>query len=460
MNTQPAHLLLAAVASAVWLLVCLLVWRRARARQRSAASLVASSSVGTHAPLLVAYASQTGTAENLAMQTASGLQTAGVNVQLLSFQQLNAATLQSFAEVLLIVSTYGEGDPPDAAADFVGTAMGESTVDLSGTRYGLLVLGDSTYRNFCGFGKRLDEWMQARGAQQLFNRIDVDNGEPEALHAWWRQLSHIAAIADLPQWQDVPFEPWILRDRRHLNPGSAGAPAFHVELVRQGATTEGWQSGDLLQVQIPADPSRPRDYSIASIPADGAVHLLIRLEQRTDGSTGLASGWLTQTAAPGTVVHARLRAHSQFRIGDNTARDLILIGNGTGLAGLRAHLKERARELAAGAAPRRHWLIFGERQAAFDALYADELAAWQSSGLLTELDLVYSRDGQPDRYVQDRLLTRAGQLREWVAAGAAIYVCGSLEGMAEGVATVLRAELGEAELGKLQQQGRYRRDVY
>jgi len=459
MNTGPSHLLLAAIGSAAWLIVCALVWRRARAKRRATEALVDVGGDSARAPLLVAFASQTGMAENLALQTIAALQTAGVNGQLLSFAQLNAAKLQSFKEVLLIASTYGEGDPPDAAADFIGAALPESA-DLSGTRYGLLALGDRTYRNFCGFGRRLDEWLQQRGAHPMFARIDVDNGEPEALHAWWRELSHIAATADLPAWQDVPYEPWVLRDRRHLNPGSAGGPVFHLELVRQGAVTAGWQSGDLLQIQIPADPGRPRDYSIASIPADGAVHLLVRLEQRADGTTGLASGWLTQQAAPGSTVRARLRAHSQFRLDENAARDLILIGNGTGIAGLRAHLKQRAHEQASGGQPHRHWLIFGERQAAFDALYADDLAAWQASGLLAALDLVYSRDGQAERYVQERLQARAAQLRAWVEAGAALYVCGSLQGMAEGVATVLRAELGEAELARLQHEGRYRRDVY
>lgn len=459
MNSQPANLLLAASATAIWLLVCLLVWRRARAKLRSTTALGAADTDSTRPPLLVAYASQNGMAENLAMQTTTSLQTAGVNVLMVSFAHLDAATLQSFEEVLLIASTYGEGDPPDPAAEFVGAVMG-SDVDLSRTRYGLLALGDSTYRNFCGFGRRLDEWMLDRGAQPMFARIEVDNGEPDALHAWWRELSHIAATTDLPEWQDVPFEPWVLTGRRHLNPGSAGGPVFHLELARQAGHAGGWESGDLLQVQVPADPARPRDYSIASIPADGAVHLLVRLEQRDDGTTGLASGWLTQQASPGTIVQARLRTHSQFRLDDNATRDLILIGNGTGIAGLRAHLKQRARLQAAGASSCRNWLIFGERQAAHDALYADDLAAWQASGVLTQLDLVYSRDGDAERYVQDRLRSKAAQLREWVAAGAAIYICGSLEGMAEGVAVVLRAELGEAELARLQHEGRYRRDVY
>lgn len=460
MNTQPANMGMAVFATAFWVVVCLLVWRRAQRKRRAAESLAQAQGDSEGVPVLVAHASQTGTAENLAMYTASALQTAGRLVRLVPIACLDAAMLASCGEVLFIVSTYGEGDPPDAAADFVGTVMRDAGVELSSLHYGLMVLGDRTYRNFCGFGRRLDAWLAERHAVAMFDRIEVDNGDPDAIHAWWRELSHIAATADLPQWQDVPFDSWVLRERRHLNPGSAGGPVYHIELDRHGIATAGWQSGDLLQIQIPAEPDRPRDYSIASIPADGSVHLLVRLERREDGSTGLASGWLTGQAAIGAVVKARLRAHSQFRLDGNEQRDLILIGNGTGLAGLRAHLRQRTHEQALGSAPRRHWLVFGERQAAHDALYADETTAWQASGLLAELDLVYSRDGHPDRYVQDRLRSRAGELRAWVEAGAAIYVCGSLEGMAEGVAAVLRAELGEAVLAALQQQGRYRRDVY
>jgi sulfite reductase (NADPH) flavoprotein alpha-component len=154
--------------------------------------------------------------------------------------------------------------------------------------------------------------------------------------------------------------------------------------------------------------------------------------------------------------------HNQFRIGDNVARDLVLIGNGTGIAGLRAHLRQRAllRADPAHATSTRHWLLFGERQAAHDALYSSELQAWRDSGLLAKLDLVYSRDGGEHRYVQQRLQAGAAMLREWIDAGAAIYVCGSLEGMAAGVDAVLREALGEEHLAQLQRDGRYRRDVY
>ena len=134
---------------------------------------------------------------------------------------------------------------------------------------------------------------------------------------------------------------------------------------------------------------------------------------------------------------------------------MILIGNGTGLAGLRAHLKARA---AVGA--HRNWLLFGERNAAADRLHADELDAWQTTGVLERLDLVFSRDGHPQRYVQDALHAHAGTLRAWVDEGAALYVCGSLEGMAPGVDAALNEILGQSRMTALADAGRYRRDVY
>jgi sulfite reductase (NADPH) flavoprotein alpha-component len=155
-----------------------------------------------------------------------------------------------------------------------------------------------------------------------------------------------------------------------------------------------------------------------------------------------------------------LRSHSNFHEGDNAGRDLILIGNGTGLAGLRSHLKQRANRRAATAAVQRHWLIYGERNASRDQYYRAELEAWQQDGLLTFLDYVYSRDGGQRRYVQDLLRAEAVRVRHWVERGAAFYVCGSLEGMAAGVDATLHEILGRTTVADLSRAGRYRRDVY
>ncbi|HVK80300.1 MAG TPA: sulfite reductase flavoprotein subunit alpha, partial [Verrucomicrobiae bacterium] len=155
-----------------------------------------------------------------------------------------------------------------------------------------------------------------------------------------------------------------------------------------------------------------------------------------------------------STVDVRLRRNTNFHAPPD-ARPLILIGNGTGLAGLRALLKAR---IAAG--HRRNWLLFGEREAAVDFLYGDELRAWQAQGWIERLDLAFSRDQAERVYVQHRLAQASGALRLWVDDGAAIYVCGSLAGMAPGVHAVLLDALGAGRIEQLVAAGRYRRDVY
>jgi sulfite reductase (NADPH) flavoprotein alpha-component len=150
-----------------------------------------------------------------------------------------------------------------------------------------------------------------------------------------------------------------------------------------------------------------------------------------------------------------VRAHPHFRLGANQARPLILVGNGTGIAGLRAHLKSRIDDGQV-----RNWLLFGERNAAHDQHYRAELAGWHAGGQLARLDLAFSRDQEAPCYVQHLLEQQAERLREWVGQGAAIYVCGSLQGMAAGVHAALVAALGEAQVEALAVDGRYRRDVY
>ena len=209
------------------------------------------------------------------------------------------------------------------------------------------------------------------------------------------------------------------------------------------------------QALIDALPPLPhREYSIASLPADGGVELLVRAMKRADGALGLGSGWLTAHAAQGAEIAARVRTNRAFH-GPSDDRPLILIGNGTGLAGLRAHLKARA-----SAGRHRNWLVFGERTSAHDYFHRDEIEAWRTSGVLARLDLAFSRDQDRKVYVQHRLMEAAEHVRAWVADGAAIYVCGSLAGMAPAVDAALADILGTGTLEALATQERYRRDVY
>ncbi len=455
-NDPTRWLLLAALCSG-YAMVCLAPYLRARRKRISlAAQQAPGATAATWSPQwIVAYASQTGNAEELAGQTATSLRLSGIAVRQVELSGLNGADLQGAERMLFLTSTYGDGDAPDAAASFAGRLM-TATLPLAHLHYAVLALGDSSYTQFCGFGRALDQWLHEQGARSLFPRIEVDRSAGGAIAQWRQQLSHLAGTSDAPDWNAPSFESWRLAARQLLNPGSAGAPLYHIELEPAApAALPEWQSGDLLQVAAPSDPAQPREYSIASIPADGRVHLLVRLHCHEDGSLGAASGWLTQQAEIGADILLRLRQHRRFRLEGNAERPLILIGNGSGIAGLCGHLKTRA-----SSGQRCNWLLFGERNAQYDFHYRAQLQAWQQAGLLPRMDMAFSRDQAERLYVQDRVRGNADELTTWVKQGAAIYVCGSLEGMASGVDQALEEILGRAALDELAAQGRYRRDVY
>jgi len=457
---------------------------------------------------LVVFASQTGTAEQLAQQTMQSLHQAGKGARLLELSALDETLLQQARHVLFVVSTTGEGDAPDGAARFVTHRMREPMA-LAQLRYGLLSLGDSDYDDFCGFGRQLQHWLQRSGATSLFDAVEVDNGDAAALRHWQHHLALLTGVAELPDWQRPDYQRWQLIERQQLNPQSIGGPCFHLALrPLQGQMI--WKAGDLVEVgprhadaaveqwlaaqgldgksvvacreqratlrewlvgsHLPSDtdvtghavemivaqlqPLPHREYSIASLPSDGALHLLVRRMQRDDGTSGIGSGWLTQHAAVGGEIALRIRANAGFHAPEDE-RPLILIGNGTGLAGLRALLKSRIER-----GHLRNWLLFGERQIGRDFYYREEIGLWMQRGAIERLDLAWSRDGEQRVYVQDRLREAADVLRAWVEDGAAIYVCGSLAGMAPGVDAVLREALGDTIVEALREQGRYRRDVY
>lgn len=201
-------------------------------------------------------------------------------------------------------------------------------------------------------------------------------------------------------------------------------------------------------------PIGSREYSIASIASDGVLELIVRQERHSDGNLGLGSGWLTEYLPLNGTLSLRLRRNSGFHLPE-AAAPMILIGNGTGLAGLRSLIRARV-----NADEQRNWLLFGERNQAHDLLCGDELQGWLQSGDLARLDLAFSRDQAEKVYVQDVLLQQAEEFKRWVADGACVYVCGSLQGMAAGVDAALNGMLGEAAVQQLIEDGRYRRDVY
>ena len=460
---ESSRLVAAAATVALYAAMCAAVLRRERrksADEAARAQALAGDARGR--PLLIAHASQTGAAEQLAWQTAQALHGAALPLRVAALGTLTPDDFASAASVLFIASTCGEGDAPDSAMPFVRRFMGDAPIaSLGGIHYGVLALGDREFAGFCAFGHRLDDWLRRHGARPLFERVEVDGLAPRDLARWKHELGRLASVGDTLAWSEPERQAWRLVRRTHLNPGSAGAPVFHLELEPPVGLAPTWEPGDLLQVRVPQAPDQPREYSIASIPTEGRAHLLVRQQRRADGRPGLASGWLTEDAEVGGEIVLNLLPHRNFRLGDNADRPLILIGNGTGIAGLRAHLSARAPRVHAGDGARlRSWLIFGERHAAHDFHWRDDIERWRADGTLERLDLAFSRDQPARDYVQDRLRAQPERVRQWLDDGAAVYVCGSLQGMATGVEEALVEIVGGERVEALIDEGRYRRDVY
>jgi sulfite reductase (NADPH) flavoprotein alpha-component len=323
---------------------------------------------------------------------------------------------------------------------------------LSRLAYGVLALGDRTYRNFCGFGRTLDGWLRRQCAVPMFELVEVDNADEAALLHWQRHIGALGGNAAAPVWMGPRNERWQIAGRKLLNPGSAGHPCFHIELTPADGAPMHWAAGDIAVLTPPG--TNAREYSIASMPSEGALHILVRQSRRADGTLGVASGWLTEQAQVGSEIALRIRSNSNFHSPEDDG-PIILIGNGTGVAGLRSLLK--AREGVRGA---RNWLIFGERNAAHDSFYGQDVERWRATGVLTRVDFAFSRDQDERVYVQHVIRRSEEAIREWVGQGATIYVCGSAAGMATAVDEALAAALGRDRLNALLAGRRYRRDVY
>lgn len=221
-------------------------------------------------------------------------------------------------------------------------------------------------------------------------------------------------------------------------------------------------------------PIPPRLYSIASAhdAHPGEVHLcvaIVRYETHGREKAGLASGFLADVARPGVAdVPVYVQESKSFRLPADGARDVIMVGPGTGIAPFRAFLEQRARDGATG----RNWLFFGEQHRATDFFYEQEFSAFQKNGQLHRLDLAFSRDQAQKIYVQHRMKEQAKELWAWLQGGAYFYVCGDAHRMAKDVHQTLidlaREEgglAGEAAVEYvnttlMKTERRYLRDVY
>jgi sulfite reductase (NADPH) flavoprotein alpha-component len=538
-----------------WLSGFLAGYQAATAPQPAAAAPPAR-----RAPLTVLFATESGNAEALADVARKAAGKLGFAARVLDMADATPAQIVGAQNLLVIASTWGEGDPPQRATDFFAALTADDAPRLEGLRYAVLALGDRAYAKFCETGRLFDERFAALGARRVADRIECDLdyeapagtwinatlgtlqaelGEPEAgavIH-----VDFARPVAGTAAWNRTrPFEAEVT-ERVRLSGSRSSSDTWHVELSLAGAGIEyepgdslgfvpvndprlvdavlattglgdnaplrtklleqfdittltapkfdeyvsggsltrqdGWQVIDMLeaaprklgeeQLLSLLRPLAPRYYSIASsrkaVPDE--AHLLIAaVRYATHGRerNGVASVDVAERRKAGDRLRVFLKPNAHFRLPTDTERPVVMIGPGTGVAPFRAFMQERDAIGARG----RNWLVFGHRNYTHDFLYQLEWQDLLKRGVLTRLDVAFSRDQPEKRYVQHALWDARRELYAWVQEGAAIYVCGDANAMAKDVHATLQRILGDggkdgvAALDALRREGRYLRDVY
>ena len=559
-----------------------------------APALAEPTLASTSLKVAVLHASQSGTGEGLARKVVKELKARGHLTTLASLESYTPHALASEQHAVLIASTYGEGDPPDAAKPFFQQLCLADAPRLESLSYTVLALGDKHYEHFCKFGSDLDERLQSLGACRLAPRVECDVDVDEPFARWktdllqrLEQKSHgivpepKAVVVSRKQEsvqpatatynRENPFHAPLV-DRQALTHDvsskltlhlafclcDAGMPyeagdamgviarndhrlvdevlaAAHlngsesVALPRLGDTTSREALINHLQftkinrklveafatrtdspmlrgLLIPEQQSHlenfchdrglidllhdypgaitsaeelvkilprlsPRLYSISSSPAahGSQVHTtvsVVRYRSHNRDRGGVCSTLLAERLNPREKLPIYIQPNKRFRLPHQADAPIIMIGPGTGVAPFRAFLHERRALGSTG----RNWLFFGERSAATDFLYRDELLKMQAEGHLTRLDLAFSRDQERTIYVQDRMLEQASEFWRWLQDGASVYVCGDASRMAKDVDATLHtiveqqgnllADIASEYVQQLKDQHRYHRDVY
>lgn len=218
-------------------------------------------------------------------------------------------------------------------------------------------------------------------------------------------------------------------------------------------------------------PLQHRAYSISSSPleAAGSVHLTVAsVRYHADGRDrgGVCSTYLADRIAEGGAAGIFVSQNKAFRVPADNDAPMIMVGPGTGIAPFRAFLQERRARGAKG----RNWLFFGDQHKASDFVYEDELTKMSHDGLLTRIDLAFSRDQDAKIYVQTRMKENGKALFSWLEEGASFYVCGDASRMARDVDSALAeivathggmsADKAVDYVAGLRREKRYLRDVY
>lgn len=539
--------------------------------------------------LTVLFGSESGNAEGLADQTVKAAVKSGFKAKAISMGDVTPAKLLGVKNLLVIVSTWGEGDPPENAIDFYKDFMSDTAPRLEGTRYSVLGLGDTSYEHFCKMGIDFDARLESLGAQRIYERKDCDVDFDEDYASW--QKGVLKALSDLDGAEAIstietettaatlpsiaysrknPF-PSKLNTRVLLNGKGSAKETIHLEFDLEGSGLS-YEVGDALAV-LPSNatdvvdavlkttkldanetvtlkdgdctlkdaltnkleittitlpvlkrynefaqnteldvllhpdnkqkfsdyahgrelidiltdfPAKelsangfasalrklpPRLYSIASSMKahPDEVHLTVGVVRyNTNGRQrkGVCSSYLADRINEGESAKVFVSPNKNFKLPDDPDAPLIMVGPGTGIAPFRAFVEERQAIGASG----KNWLFFGDQHYLTDFLYQTEWQGYLNDGILTKLDVAFSRDQANKIYVQDRMRENASELYRWLQDGATFCVCGDASSMAHDVDKSLHEIIAkegslsesaaEEYVKKLKTDKRYLRDVY
>ncbi len=557
-----------------------------------AASAAELSAEGTEQAIsqevTILYGSQTGNAQRLAENVGKMLDEHGFQMTVSSMSDFKPNNLKKVQNLLIVVSTHGEGAPPDNALSFHEFLHGIRAPKLNELRFSVLALGDSSYEFFCQTGKEFDQRLNELGGTRLYPRVDCDIDYDELAAEWMEGIidslrestgqSAAPAIAAVTQESETtysrtnPFKAVVL-ENINLNGRGSNKETHHIELSLEGSGFT-YESGDSLGVYPENDPvlvdmlleemkwdpeeivtinkqgdvhslkeallsyfeitvlTKPllqqatqlsvnedlrtllspgneeklkaylkgrdlldlvrdfgswgktaqefisilrkmpaRLYSIASSLSANPdeVHVTIgavRYDAHGRKRKGVCSTLCAERLQPGDMLPVFIQRNPNFKLLKNPDTSIIMIGPGTGIAPFRSFLQEREEIGARG----KSWLFFGDQHFVTDFLYQTEWQKWLKDGVLSKMDVAFSRDTEEKVYVQHRMVEHSKELFEWLQEGAAIYICGDEKNMAHDVHNTIISiiekeggmsrEKAEDYLAYMQQQKRYQRDVY
>lgn len=535
--------------------------------------------------LTILYGSHTGNSKKIAHRAAEHAQKRGLKPLVHDMNEYPLKNLKQEKNLLLVVSTHGEGDPPIAAEDVYTHLHSARAPKLHETSFSVLALGDKSYLHFCKTGADFDAQLEKLGANRLHPRVDCDVDFEDDAEAWIEATinallktsstngttttysttnGHTTANDHAVLYSKKnPFAAPLL-EKIQLNGRGSHKETYHLEfsledsglvyepgdslgviaensprlveevlgtvklsndtpvgestlgeilsrnveltvLTRETLTkhNEFAQSSELAAILADTDrlksylycndaadllrtfPAQhtpdsfasilrklpPRLYSIASSlkEHESEVHLTVgavRYEAGGRRKEGLASCFLADRVGVEGEVKIFIERNEGFKLPQNTATDIIMVGPGTGIAPFRAFVEERANDGATG----KNWLFFGNPHFTTDFLYQTEWQQWLKKGIVSKLNVAFSRDQAEKVYVQHKLLANSKDIFAWLEGGASFYVCGDKNKMAHDVEAaltqIIQQESGTSHekaaeyVKSLKKQHRYLEDVY